>query len=222
MGLPTLFMKGGKDGMMESNYEKQAIQARELFLNYDQEQMIEKFHLQAEETYLYLPFLDGMYRIGRRDGKIWKREKTTYVLCKEYEVVMTIYDILCYSGERPALAGQWRRLASLQVTHSSPSAEVFSGGYAKKFSGKLPALRDACEILGGEFQSVPASADACYKIPLFPFFPVIFQFWDGDEEFEPRIVILWDKNSLQFLHFETLYYAMRCLLKRLEVLLKIL
>ena len=77
------------------------------------------------------------------------------------------------------------------------------------------------ERLGGIRQSVPASADACYEIPLFSFFPVLFQFWDGYEEFPPKITILWDKNSLQFMHFETLYYAMNHLLERIISLAEI-
>lgn len=217
---------------LKSNYEKQVLLARELFLKYDQEKMKEKFHLQSDEAYLYLPFLDESYRVSRQDGRIEKRicgisgqdgrtgkqSSGDYAVCMDYNVVMTIYDILCCSREHPVLSGEWCRLSSLQVTGSSPSAELFTGRYAKKFSGRAKQLRQACEALHGEFRSVPASADACYHIPLFPFFSVILQFWDGDEEFAPRIVILWDKNALQFLHFETLYYAMGHLLERLEQL----
>ena len=229
---------------LKSNYEKQVLLARELFLKYDQEKMKEKFHLQSDEGYLYLPFLDESYRISRQDGRIEKRicgiygqdgriekqicefsgqdgrnEKQSsgdYAVCMDYNVVMTIYDILCCSRGHPVLSGEWCRLSSLQVTGSSPSTELVTGRYAKKFSGRAKQLRQACEALHGEFRSVPASADACYQIPLFPFFSVILQFWDGDEEFAPRIVILWDKNALQFLHFETLYYAMGHLLERLS------
>ena len=43
------------------------------------------------------------------------------------------------------------------------------------------ALAQACLALGGEPQPVPKSADVCSKIPILPFFPVIFQFWEGDE-----------------------------------------
>lgn len=201
---------------LKSNYEKQVLLARELFLKYDQEKMKEKFHLQSDEGYLYLPFLDESYRISRQDGRIEKQSSGDYAVCMDYNVVMTIYDILCCSREHPVLSGEWCRLSSLQVTGSSPSTELVTGRYAKKFSGRAKQLRQACEALHGEFRSVPASADACYQIPLFPFFSVILQFWDGDEEFAPRIVILWDKNALQFLHFETLYYAMGHLLERLS------
>ena len=116
------------------------------------------------------------------------------------------------------LSGQWCPLASLQVTHSSPSDKLSIGPYSKKFSGCAEQLREVCETLGGEFMSVPASADVCYKLPFFSFFPIIFQFWDGDEEFEPQIMLLWDKCSLDFMHFETLYYAMGYMMKRLDAL----
>lgn len=200
---------------MESNYEKQVIQARSLFLNFDQERMIEKFYLQADEAYLYLPFLDGRYRVSRSDGVIGKEEADGFAVCMDYETVMTIYDILCCSADRPVLAKEWCRLASLQIT-GGPSSGLVTEGFARKFSGQAERLRRACQALKGEKQSVPASADVCFQIPLFPFFPVIFQFWDGDEEFDPRLVLLWDRNALQFLHFETLYYATAKLLERVE------
>ena len=64
-------------------------------------------------------------------------------------------------------------------------------------------------------EPVPKSADVCSKIPILPFFPVIFQFWEGDEEFAPKIMILWDRKALDFMHFETLYYVIGLLLQRL-------
>ena len=39
------------------------------------------------------------------------------------------------------------------------------------------------------------------------------EFWDGDEEFQPKILLLWDKVSLSYLHFETTYYLQGDLLK---------
>ena len=50
-------------------------------------------------------------------------------------------------------------------------------------------------------------------IALFP-----FQFWEGDEEFAPKIMILWYKKALDFMHFETLYYVIGLLLQRLAEL----
>lgn len=202
-----------------SNYEKQVYMARELFLNYRQETMIEKFRLRYDGEYLYMKLLDRNYRILRKSGAVEVQEQKDFKVCLDYQAVMTLYDVLCCSKECPALSGEWCPLASLQVTHSSPSADGFTARYAAGFSGKTAELAEACRRLGGEKQSVPASADVCYKIWLFPFFPVIFQFWDGDEEFAPKIMILWDKKSLDFMHFETLYYVMMHLMERLDSLL---
>ena len=209
---------------MESNHEKQVYIARELFLGYDQQPLIEKFDLKWDEKFLYTEFLRVSYRIDRKTGEIQEEkegEETGWEPCLDYNVVMTIYDMLCHSEERPRLSGEWTTLANLQVTGSSPSPDRFTAVTAKKLEGQPEKLRQVLERLGGIRQSVPASADACYEIPLFPFFPVLFQFWDGDEEFPPKITILWDKNSLQFMHFETLYYAMNHLLERIISLAEI-
>lgn len=203
-------------GTLESNYEKQVYMAREIFLKYDQKPMIAKFQLEHDGEYLYLKLLDRNYRVSRKSGEIEMQEQDVFTPCLDYQVVMTVYDVLCHSKRRPALAGDWCPLASLQVTHSSPSADRYTAHYAEAFSGKIKELDRACGRLGGERQSIPASADACYKIWLFPFFPVIFQFWDGDEEFAPKIMLLWDTNSLEFMHFETLYYVMMHFMERLK------
>ncbi len=201
---------------MESNYEKQVLRARTLFLQYDQDVMINKLRLKADAEYLYLTLLDRTYRIERKSGKVEVRKQAGFTVCLDYQVVMILYDILCHSKERPVLSGTWRGLSSLQITHSSPPADRFTAPFGRVFSGKIQKLDAACKELKGKKLSTPASADVCYQIPLFSFYPVIFQFWDGDEEFPPKIMLLWDEHSLDFLNFETLYYVMGHLLERLK------
>lgn len=208
---------------MEHNYEIQAEAARKLFLTYDQEEMAEKFNLQMDGAYLYLEFVSQMFRIARDTGRVeyWQENKEGgYVPCRSFEAVMTIYDMLCYSKERPALSGEWCALHALQVTMSSPSADRFTGKYAESFMGKTETLNMILEKLGGRALSVRAGADVYCQIPLFSFFSVHFRFWEADEEFPARIQLLWDKNSLSFLHFETLYYAQGYLLERISRMLQ--
>ena len=59
-----------------------------------------------------------------------------------------------------------------------------------------------------------------YRLPLFDFLPVILQFWDSDEEFEPVLKIMWDENLLDYMHYETSYLALGHLWKRMEELLE--
>ena len=61
-----------------------------------------------------------------------------------------------------------------------------------------------------------AGADLTCKFPVTSFFPVLLQFWEGDEEFPPRMLILWDRATDQFMHFETTFYLQGDLLERLK------
>ena len=60
------------------------------------------------------------------------------------------------------------------------------------------------------------AGDVSYLLPLFFFIPVIHQLWDADDEFDAALKIMWDTNTLDFMHFETTFYAANHLLKRLQ------
>lgn len=200
---------------MESNYEKQVYIGREYFLKYDQNMLIKKYGLAHDKNYLYLKYIGTEYRIRRSDGAIDHEDGQDWKMCKEYTIVMTIYDLLCYSGEEPlpALTGQWQPVAGFAAAGSSPSAEVFAKKYEKAFSGKTEAVKLACMELGGTLQPRLAGADLTFEMPVVPYFSVLFQYWDADEEFPAKILILWDKVSMSYLHFETTYYLQGDLLE---------
>ena len=95
----------------------------------------------------------------------------------------------------------------VQMAYESPEK------YAKAFSGKVEEVKQACTCLGGKQTERLAGADLTFEMPVLPGFSVLLQFWDGDEEFLPKILLLWDKVSLSYLHFETTYYLQGDLLK---------
>ena len=197
---------------MSDNYEKQVMISRGLFLNYDQDKMIHKFHLQADETYIYMTLLGREYRIRRSDGAVLTEEGE----CLDFSTTLTIYDVLCCSAEQPMLAHEWSVVGNLQRLSSSPGTDTFTGKYAALFSGRAEQLQMACQQIGGRQPAITAGADVCWEFDLFPFLPVQFRFWDGDDEFPPQIKLLWDKNTLDFMHFETTYYAQGLLLSLLR------
>lgn len=51
---------------------------------------------------------------------------------------------------------------------------------------------------------------------MFSFLPVILQFWDADQEFGPVLKFLWDYNSTEFMHFETIAFGTFHLIGRLK------
>lgn len=58
--------------------------------------------------------------------------------------------------------------------------------------------------------------DMGYEIPVFPFFPLRLRFYYGDEEFPAQLSVLFDENTLQYMHYETTYYVVNCLMGRVH------
>ena len=199
------------------NYDLQVDIGKRIFLEYDQELMIRKFHLQADKRYIYLTYLNTPCRISRESGGIEEQICDTWRECRDFSTVMTIYDLLCYhKGETaPALFHRWCTVGTFVVTGVTQT-DTFTKKYAKLFDGRLEELKAACEKMGGVQQERMAGADLSCKFQVTPFFPVLLQFWEGDEEFPPKLLILWDRNTDSFLHFETTFYLQGDLLNRLR------
>ena len=196
------------------NYDLQVDVAKRIFLQYDQQQLIRKFRLDADAQYIYVTYLNTPCRISRETGSIEEQLRGQWQECRDYSTVMTIYDLICYhKGETaPVLFGQWCTVGNFVVTGVT---QMDTWKYAAYFSGRLAELKAACEKLGGIVQPAMAGADLTCLFPVTPFFPVLLQFWEGDEEFSPKLLILWDRNADSFLHFETTFYLQGDLLSRL-------
>lgn len=199
------------------NYDLQVDIGKRIFLEYDQERIIRKFGLKADDQWVYLTYLNTPCRIHRETGGIEEYHRGAWRVCRDFATVMTIYDLLCYHKGvfMPALTGQWCTVGNFVVTGVTKT-ETFTKKYAKLFDGRLQALRAACETLGGALQPSVAGADLSYRFLVTAFFPVLLQFWEGDDEFQPRVLLLWDRNTDQFLHFETTFYLQGDLLERLR------
>ena len=198
------------------DYDLQVDIAKGIFLEYDQESLIRKFRLEADEQYLYLTYLNTPCRIGRSGGGIEEYIQGRWQECRSFSTVMTIYDLLCYhKGESaPALIGQWCAVGNFVVTGVT-NTETFTKKYAAKFDGHIEELKATVQSLGGVLLERMAGADVTCQIPVTSFFPVLLQFWEGDDEFPPKLMLLWDRNTDQFMHFETTFYLQGDLLERL-------
>ena len=194
---------------MISNYDKQVDIGRKIFLNYDQEALIQKYTLDADADFLYLTYLGTKCRINRKTGAIDEMIDDIYTECREYTVVMTIYDMLCHgdSSSLPPLSGKWTLVGNFAAAGSSPDANLFAQKYA-------------CTAIGGEILDSIAGADVTARIPAFSFFPVLLQYWEKDEEFPPQVRLLWDDQSMKYLNFETTYYLQGDLLEHLLQLIR--
>lgn len=195
-----------------SNYELARDQARELFLTYDISPMIRKYGLSQDADYTYISFLSTPYRISRKTGTV-ERLRGEMAVEANFEESLTIYDILCYAREDASLSGEFCSVMQLDgiAKSSNPGGFMFSK-FSSILENRTHQLRKVCEALGGTPYPV---GEVAYQIPMFDFLPIVLQFWDKDEDFSGQLMIKWDRNILQYMHFETTFYATGCLLQRI-------
>ena len=199
-----------------SNYEVTKRRVQSEFLKYDQEKMIRKFALKFDENYLYIKFIGHLYRIHRNTGFLeWSEDDFKTCIEAGFNEALTIYDLLCDSREYCHAAGEYTNLKSLSALQSG-SKKLGDGLFenlGRVFDHKEEALCMACERLGGNKKG---KGDVAYELPLFEFLPCMIQFWNSDEEFEASLQIFFDKNVLDFIRYETVWYAANHLMKRLK------
>jgi len=210
-------MKTKKD-----NYAIQADRARTIFLKEDQEKLIQKFNLKADQSYLYVRFMDMTYLIDRNSGCIKKTaDNVTFTEDNSYDTTLSVFDYLCLSQEERQLSGQWINMQEMgHMIHANlleGEGDMFAKE-AKLFASHKEEIEKVCEYLNG--QKMP-TGDVSYVLRLFDELQVYFQFWDGDEEFPPQLRFLWDTNTEQYVHYDTLFYIVSMLLNRMKELMDI-
>ncbi len=189
-----------------SNYDKMAEGARQLFLGYDQEAIIRRWGLEADQENIYLTFLSQPMRIERATGLVLPAEEGAFVSSFKVNETMILFDMLTLTDPRPLPAGTWKSISELGGIIGSGHSRLLSHEKeAAPFAGKTALLRDACARFGRE---EPGKADVSFIFPVFGGFELWFRFWDADEEFPASIQYLFDGNALQFMHYETLWYLM--------------
>ena len=180
----------------QSNYEQVIENWRLKFLEMDQEELIRKFQLEADEEFLYIIYFSKRFRIDRKNGFITEDGKSP-----GFDTVMNIYNTFYYSAAHPVASGNL--VAFRQVKRVYP----FEAAYRRTiifrlqelFAGKTEELRKACEALGG---TLLPQGDVGYVLPVFPFLNIAVLFWDKDEEFEAQANMLFDSEITEFMHEE--------------------
>lgn len=200
---------------MISNYEIMRNQMRREFVKYDQDRMISKFSLRNDESYIYIVFLFREYRIDRITGVVeWSEDGFSTSIEADYNESMTIYDVLCYSKDDCCLSGNYCPVNMLKgtVKSSNVGSNMFQKS-ADGFNGKLKELETVCGIWG---EKLDLNGDVAAKLYPFSFLPVIIQYWEADEEFPANLKFMFDENILDYMHFETIFFMMGHIVKRIQ------
>ena len=196
-----------------NNYLIQEQQAKERFLTYDQQKLIRKFGLQFDAEYLYVRLLCRLYRLSRTTGDLQRQEGGTWCDGNTYEEVMTLLDLLCGSRDDRSLSHRWQNMQTFGLQFHQNLLEEPRDPRAERFDRQPELLHLAARELGAEAIS---GGDIGYAFELFEGLKIGLLFWHGDDEFAPRIRYLWDENAKQYIRYETMYFAVNLLHRRLN------
>lgn len=194
------------------NYQIQAKQARSYFLRYDQRRLIEKLNLRADESYLYTSMLCKQYRIHRKTGDLQRLEEDIWVAANTFAEVMVLLDLVCDSRDDRWLTGRWKNMQSFGLMFHRNLLEDAKDPFAEAIQENMESFRRVCQEMKGV--AIPGG-DISSAIELFDGLRIGILFWEGDEEFSPRVRLLWDENALMYIKYETMHFAVGMLKQRI-------
>lgn len=199
------------------NYEIARDRAREYFLSRRMKFNGTRPGLQKEEDSLCFYFLGSETRVSLTDGRVFCRYGEGEPWEADFSEALSVYDWLCDAKPDAVPGGDFRPVHSLPgvlVGGNGGGTLVISGGSLPELIDRNPeAFVRAYEALGG--RSYPTGDLGC-MINLFPDLPVVLKFYHSDEEFPAQLTVLWDRNTLDFVKYETVYYIAGVLFRRLR------
>lgn len=195
------------------NYAQALTVAQRHFLDYAPEALAKRPGVQAAGPELVVPFLGGEARIHRQTGAV------TCTLAGEtwpagYEEALAVYDWLCDAKPGAKASGEFCPVHSLPGVMVRGNGLLMTGGSLPERIDREPeAFCRACAVLGGE--RIPMG-DLGFRLMVFPDLPVLLKFYFGDEDFSPALTPMWDKHTLDFVRYETVYYLASALFSRIK------
>ncbi len=204
--------------VQRDNYAIQAAQARQLFLSYDQQKLARKLRARTDENYLYASLFTEPYRIHRQTGDISRLVGEEWVDANSFEESLTLLDLICDSSENRCPAGSWKNMQDFGLQFHRTLLEEARDPNADFFEANAAAFSRACRAFGGEKYPL---GDEAYSIEVFDDLRILVQLWFGDDEFPAHLRWLWDENASLYIKYETMYYAVNLLLKRLKEKMKL-
>ncbi len=213
--------------MAESNYEKTKRSCAQAFCETDHSALIERFGLGQDADYLYVRFFEQPFRLSKRTGIIERREEceasgapteTTWPEA-QFNEAMTIYDLLGYAQPACHASGTMINMKSLHTkiaaTAPRPSS-IYTAQEARLAAleaQKSGILAQAAQTIGG---APLDKADASAQFTVINDLTMQIQLWLPDEDFPASLQFFWDENVLQYMHYETVWYANEFILEELE------
>lgn len=194
-----------------NNYEITLRRAEKEFLRFDQEEMIRSCGLSADEDYIYITYFYAPYRIHRQSGNTERQiDKNTWRHCS-YNEGMGIFDAICEPTPFRCLSGEMADNAYFAKVGFR--SDAMYQRYADAFAADIDAFRRICL----DFGAIPQEkSNAGFLFQVFDFLPVMLLLWEGEEGIPAALRFLWDKNTPDFLRYETTQIILGHILEELH------
>lgn len=186
------------------NYHTMLEAARRRCAGYSWAELSAKPGIESGEDSLRTTFFARKVRIARADCAVTVDGKPA-----GFGEALSVYDWLCDRRSDAAAAEEFCVVSSL------PGVVVSGSGLSMampKLAARMDQAPEKFRKIMDCMQAQPMKmGDMGYKLLVFPDLPMCLKFYFGDEEFPPSLTLLWDRNSLSFVRYETLYYIAGCL-----------
>ncbi len=194
------------------NYAIALEAAKKYFCTYDMEKVATKSGITHTQTHFYTTFLGEKVEVEKKTGEVFVGGRPA-----DFGEGLTIFDWLCDRKDYARASFAFCPVSSLPgVLVSGGNLVMNFDALADKIDKTPEKFTKVCKALGG---TEVEAGDIGFQIMAFPDLPVLLKFYCSDEEFPASLHMMWDKNILQFIRYETVYYLASCLRRRLEKLL---
>ena len=196
-----------------NNYDRMLLAAQQHFLDYDPQILRNRAGVVDTPTHFTTCFLGQRAEVCKADGSILLDGEPV-----DFSQTLSVLDWLCDQKENAVAANVYCSVGSL------PGVYVGGSGLSMDMPKLAMAIhqnpeqfREACRKMGGTPEK---TGDMGYRLEIFPGLCVCLKFYFADEEFPPQLTLLWDRNILQFVRYETVYYIAGCLYGRMRHFMK--
>lgn len=160
---------------------------------------------EVESSVIVLDFLDDELRVDPQQKLIFRKDascgsasslssasSSSFRVPVEGFLIRLLTTIYLIQAQAVPVSNDWIGVQQLRDAHffQGPHEPNLSPVLAR-FGHDPDGFRKRCLQLGGV--SLPM-ADAAFRLRPFPRIPVVYLLWKGDEEFEPRLSVLFDRS----------------------------
>lgn len=194
------------------NYAKMLADAARRFLTYPWESLTREGAVWQDAGCLHTSFLGSPVRIDGTTGIAYSQKGNDWEKC-DFCAGLSIYDYVCDRKSDAKASDMYCQIGSLPgVLVGGSGLSMTPSALAKRIHENPKAFQIACEKLGGTAISL---GDMGYRLPVYPDLFMELKFYFSDEDFPPSLTLLWDRNILQFVRYETVYYIAGSLVDKL-------